>query len=54
MAGLHRRWSWRSGDVAIWSMLLFFFMLAVFIVYTNMSLTAPPKAPEKDGRLKSQ
>lgn len=49
----YRRWSWRSGDVAIWSMLLLFFTLALFIVFLNISfpVSTPPPA---DDRIKRQ
>jgi hypothetical protein len=46
-----RKWSWRSGDIAIWSLLLFFFLIAICIVWSNTSLTPPKEAEER--RLKS-
>lgn len=49
----YRRWSWRSGDVAIWSMLLFFFTLALFIVYLNISFAESTPPPVND-RIKPQ
>lgn len=47
-----RRWNWRSGDIAIWSLLLFFFLIAICIVWSNTSLTPPLKA-EEGRRVKS-
>lgn len=44
-----RRWSWQSGDVAIWTMLLAFFLIALCIVYSNISLTPPASSPLSTG-----